>query len=330
MKSLLEAIIRDTTVTLSPQTPAIEAIAAMYSDKKSCLLAIDQQQLVGILTERDVVRAVSKQIPLETLTLADLMTKTLITLQDSEVNNVFDISQLFSRHQIRHIPVLNSDSQVLGIITPQSIRRLMKPEYLLRYIRVNEVMARGVIQAAPDDTLLTLVHHMVNNQISCVVITNAEHSAPMGIITERDVVQFRSLGLNFDQTFAQQVMSTPLVTILPEDSLWKVHQLMQDLRVRRLVVTGSDGSLVGIVTQSQMMRMLNPGEMYQVMQHMQDVIESQTHELHQLNQELQIANVELQRLATIDELTQVVNRRQFNLCFDQQWKRHIQQVHPLS
>jgi len=45
---------------------------------------------------------------------------------------------------------------------------------------------------------------------------------------------------------------------------------------------------------------------------------------------LQAANQELERLSTMDGLTQVANRRRFNDCFEREWKRAIAAQHPIS
>ncbi|MCC5606022.1 PleD family two-component system response regulator [Nostoc sp. CHAB 5834] len=53
-------------------------------------------------------------------------------------------------------------------------------------------------------------------------------------------------------------------------------------------------------------------------------------EQSQLHQELEAVNVELQRLATIDGLTQVANRRRFEEYFNQEWQRMKRDKCPLS
>jgi two-component system sensor histidine kinase ChiS len=53
-------------------------------------------------------------------------------------------------------------------------------------------------------------------------------------------------------------------------------------------------------------------------------------ERQQVEQNLQLANQELQRLATIDELTQVANRRYFDQQLQQEWQRLKREQHPLS
>lgn len=51
-------------------------------------------------------------------------------------------------------------------------------------------------------------------------------------------------------------MSAPLILVNPADSLFKVNHLMRSRHVRRLVVAGWEGEFCGIITQSQILKML--------------------------------------------------------------------------
>ncbi len=322
--------IQSSFLALPPSTSIRQAIESMAEARTSCVLIVENQKLLGIFTERDVVQLTTKTAIISTLTLAELITTKVITLKASETENIFALSGLFRQHRIRHLPILNDQNQVLGVITPQSLRNVLTPQYLLRYIRVEEVINNNVIHGFPHDSILALSQKMVSHRVSCIVIIDPQAPYPIGIVTERDIVQFHRLGLDFLQVSAQSVMSTPLFTAQPQDSLWTVHKRMQKLRVRRLVVTQPTGELAGIVTQTQMLKMLDPTEMYQVMQQMQEIIDQQTNDLHRLNQELQIKNRELDRLSKVDELTQVVNRRKLNEFLERQWQRLSHLGKPIS
>ncbi|GBO54912.1 two-component response regulator [Pseudanabaena sp. lw0831] len=322
--------IQTSFLALPPSTSIKKAIGMMAEVRASCAIIIENQKLLGIFTERDVVRITTNSSLIETLTLAELMTKEVITLKLSDTKDIFTLSRLFSRNRIRHLPVLDEQNQVVGVVTPHSIRNLLKPEYLLRYVRVMEVMSQQVIYGLPSDSILVVAQQMAIHRVSCIVIVDPQTLFPIGILTERDVVKFHHLNLDFTQVPAQDVMSTPLSTMCPHDSLWSVHQRMQDLNVRRLVIKQPTGELAGIVTQTQMLKMLDPTEMYHVMAQMQEIIDRQTNELQQLNQRLQLANGELEKLSTMDELTQIENRRRFNEFLAHEWKRLEYLGKPLS
>jgi signal-transduction protein with cAMP-binding, CBS, and nucleotidyltransferase domain len=86
------------------------------------------------------------------------------------------------------------------------------------------------------------------------------------------------LQLKLEKIAVQEVMSTPLFLLSPEDSLLTAHQEMQRRRVRRLVVSWNWGRGLGIVTQTNLLRIFDPIEMY-------GVIETLQHTVQQLEQE---------------------------------------------
>ena len=98
---------------------------------------------------------------------------------------------------------------------------------------------------------------MVERCIGSIVIMDGnEPLRPVGIITERDVVQFQAFELDLDQLLAQAVMSSPLFCLQPTHSLWAAQQVMQTNNIRRLVITNDRGELVGILTQSNLLQLL--------------------------------------------------------------------------
>ncbi len=328
--SEIKQIIQESPLTMSPLTPLTEAILEMTTTCSSYVLAVEQQQLLGIFTERDLVRLVARKTKLDHLSLAEIITKKLITLNQQEIKDIFQVSKLLNQNKIRHLPVVDEQNRLLGIITPQSINKLIKPEYLLRHLKVRDAMATDVIFGFLNDSVFDLIQKMVAYPVSCIVIMADKANIPVGIITERDIAQFQTLNLNLEAISAQTVMSTPLATVQPDDSLWSVYQKMQQRRVRRLVVVKATGQLAGIVTQTQILKLPNPIELYQVIEHMQLVINEQTQQLQRLNQQLQATNEKLIDLAMMDELTQVMNRRRFNEYFEQQWQRLNVAQKPLS
>ena len=71
---------------------------------------------------------------------------------------------------------------------------------------------------------------------------------PVGIVTERDLVNKVLVGgLDPAKTSVSDVMSTPLVTVDPEDDLLKATQVMKEQNVRKLIVV-RDEIIYGIIT----------------------------------------------------------------------------------
>ncbi|MGF1480748.1 MAG: PAS domain S-box protein [Cyanophyceae cyanobacterium] len=292
----------------------------------SCALVMEQGQLVGLFTERDLVRLAATSSPLDTATMAEVMTRSVITLSAAAAQNVAALLAAFRAHRIRHLPIVER-GQVLGIVTPASIRAALQPLNFLRLKQVGDVMVTDVVQAAGTASVLHLAQLMSEERVSCVVITeerfdassvnegersrwrrtgtgereicpsgtgtgergtgreSQQRSLPVGIITERDIVQFQTLGLNLAQVRAQAVMSTPLFPVQPRDSLWSAHQQMLSRHVRRLVVT-DEGKLVGLITQSSLLQVLDPVELLGDLDQLQQVLDNRNRELQDTNQQL--------------------------------------------
>jgi PAS domain S-box-containing protein len=285
-------------ITLMSQTlgsncslPSLEIsnLSQFDRDRRSCVLVVDGSHLVGIFTERDVVKLAASCMDLSSVTVAEVMTRQVISLKLSQNIHTLTALSLLRQYHIRHLPVLDEREQLMGIITPNTIRQVLQPTNLLKIRDVSEVITTQVAHAPPSASLLELAQIMAERQLSCVVIVKEDHTpyCPIGIITERDIVQFKVLELDLAQTEAGMMMSTPLFCLHPKDSLWTAHQEMLRHYVRRLVVTGDSGELLGIVTQSSFLELLDPIEISGMVMTLQQQVEEQTTELQQVNQELQ-------------------------------------------
>ena len=287
----LEQAIEHNPLIVAPDTPLLEVIKlmsrgwvencqldndndaasdgnlAIREPNSSCALVIQDSQLTGIFTERDVVRLIATARKLQGLTIAGVMSRELITLTTNNNEDIFVARNLMRQHGIRHLPIMDECNQLLGIVSSESMRRVLRPTQWLRFCKVAEVMNTQVVHAPPTTSVLETIKLMIRHHTSCVVIVgeNGQSSTPIGIITERDVVQFQRLELNLATTEAQAVMSMPLFLVSPSDSLLAVHSLMQEYRVRRLVVAGEQSELMGIITQTSLLQALDPNEMYGIL-----------------------------------------------------------------
>ena len=249
--------------------------------RSSCALVMEGRHPIGIFTERDIVRLAATQTPIDEQKIADVMTAPVISLPIEGLRDIFAALFLFRRYSIRHLPIVDRDDNLIGVVSSDGLRQVLRPTNLLKQRRVADVMTSDAIYASPTSTVLMLAQMMSQHRVSCIVIADdrdAPDLNPVGIVTERDIVQFQALGLDLGRTPAQVVMSSPLSLLEPEDSLWEAHQRMQQLRVRRLVVSWNWGRGLGIVTQTSLLRVFDPMEMFGIIETLQQTV-------HQLEQE---------------------------------------------
>ncbi|WP_260446299.1 PAS domain S-box protein [Nostoc sp. UCD121] len=87
----------------------------------SCIFVLEARRLLGIFTEKDVIRLIASGVDLSTLTMAEVMTQPVVTLRQSDSNDIFIALSLLRQHQTDYLPVLDDRGQLLGIITQTSL-----------------------------------------------------------------------------------------------------------------------------------------------------------------------------------------------------------------
>ncbi len=104
-----------TMLTTTPDVTVLAAAILMNERGTGSVLIMEHDQLVGIFTERDLMRRVVAMVkdPAST-TLRQVMTTALVTCTPEA--SVSDCGTLMSERRIRHLPVIVSD-KVVGVIT---------------------------------------------------------------------------------------------------------------------------------------------------------------------------------------------------------------------
>ena len=102
----------------------LDAVRAMVASEVGATIVLDGQRLAGMFTERDVVRrVVMKGLDPKTTPVAEVMTKSVITVR--ETTDRPSVLKLMNEHHIRHLPVVDAQGRVLTIV---SIRQLLRAE----------------------------------------------------------------------------------------------------------------------------------------------------------------------------------------------------------
>lgn len=220
---------------------------------------------LGIFTERDLVRLTASGQDLAQLKLGEAMTRPVITIREADPYDLFSILFLFRQYQIRHLPVLSATGDPLGVVTLDKLREQLQPINLLKFRSVTEVMTQPEFEVHADTSILQISQLMLTHKLSCVVVTQQLETwrSPIGIITERDIIQVQLLGLDLAQTPALTVMSQPVFSLYTCDHLLKAYQEMQCHRVRHLAIIGPQGDFQGILTQTNLLSVLNSLEIYE-------------------------------------------------------------------
>ena len=331
----LESVLDHHPLKVAPNTLLVEIVALLNQERlstptqfsqqsasnpqkagASCVLVIEEEQLVGLITERDFVQCAARMNK-DGMKAADVMNpQRLITLVESDFRDIFTLLNLFHEHQICHLPILNAHRKLLGVVTPERICQALPTLDFLKKRSLEEVMV-DVIQAPPNALVMDIVQLMVKHQVDCVVITEETPGKilqPVGIVTVRDLLYFQALKPEITLT-AQTVMNSSVIWASPEHSLWMAHQEMQQQGVGQLLVRGSKGECLGMINPASVLGALDPREMYRVIEVLQQKVELlETEKLQLLHNRRDALEQEImERTVTLQEQAELYQQAQSEL-----------------
>jgi len=184
MGTTVSSLIRRTPVTSRPDISIQEAASIMSEQGISALLIVEHDQLLGLVTDRDLRRRClaagrSPQEPVSTIMTTDLETVTPNTL-------AFEASLIFSRRNIHHLPVMEG-RRLCGIISTSD---------LLRHQSTNTVhLVRDAHAATTREELIRIGRRL--SQLQCQLVAMGADGTALGesIVTVTDALTQRLLEL---------------------------------------------------------------------------------------------------------------------------------------
>ncbi|GAB1544422.1 hypothetical protein NUACC21_70980 [Scytonema sp. NUACC21] len=293
----LEPAIDRRPLKVTPDTSVIDTITIMGKARSSCVLPnlnlrpetvlltkarssgvliVEGTQLVGIFTETDVVQVIASGRNLAEVKVADWIEQPVLTLSQSEAEDIFSALSVLRQYKIRHLPIVDTQEQLVGMITLESICQSLQLDELLKSQQLTEVISNPVIQASMTTSALSLAQLMAEHQVNGVVLTSGDGEAgiqPVGLIMEQDIVQLQALGINLSQTQARSVMDTPLLLCNPTETILAAYWKMQQRKVQQFVVCDRSEEILGIVTPTTFLLTLDVALMRRTVEQLQHSIE---------------------------------------------------------
>lgn len=111
--------------TIPPDTPICDAINKMVNQEIACLMIEQDEKLVGVFSDRDLLRQVATNYDkMKDRPVSDVMTVRPVFVRQDDSSalalNVIAVSGY------RHVPVLDVNDKIVGIISPQRISSFLQ------------------------------------------------------------------------------------------------------------------------------------------------------------------------------------------------------------
>jgi CBS domain-containing protein len=106
------------SVTDSPTDSLVDAASRMWGQQTGSLLVMDGEELAGIVTERDVMKAVARGVDLASTNVSTIMTTEVVTVTPD--TPLHEAAQHMATRWIRHLPVIDN-GRVVGIVSQRDL-----------------------------------------------------------------------------------------------------------------------------------------------------------------------------------------------------------------
>jgi CBS domain-containing protein len=107
-------------LTVTPDETVQLAITRMLEENVGSVAVCEGNRLVGIFTERDVLRLAGENTELQELRIGDVMTRRVLTVSPDD--DILAAGALMAERRIRHLPVVQ-DGMVMGIVGLRDVTR---------------------------------------------------------------------------------------------------------------------------------------------------------------------------------------------------------------
>ncbi len=163
------------------------------------------------------------------------MTRDVLTV-DPETS-IAGANELMSRNRIRHLPVIDQDSRLVGIVTDRDIRSAMPSNLLseeavareikqIALLKVKDIMTKNVVTVSPMNTLEDALLLMQRTKVGAFPVLDLQGKL-IGIISVRDLMRafINVLGIEEPGT---------LLCILAEDKLGQMKRIVDAITEERI------------------------------------------------------------------------------------------------
>ena len=99
----------------------VDAVKLMWEHGVGSVLVVSDDKLLGIFTERDLVRLVATGVSID-INVSEVMTKNPYTLRPDQP--LSKAALLMSEKGVRHVPITDDEGNIVGIISSRDISRV--------------------------------------------------------------------------------------------------------------------------------------------------------------------------------------------------------------
>ena len=126
-----------------------------------------------------------------------------------------------------------------------------------RSLKVIDMAVHKVAVISPEKSLRESAQQMRLEHVGSLVVVDQDDK-PIGMLTDRDItIEGVARGVDLDSTCVRDLMTAPVVTASESEGMVTALARMREFGIRRLPIVDDKGRLVGVVTNSNLIKELS-------------------------------------------------------------------------
>ncbi|MDH3276671.1 MAG: CBS domain-containing protein [Nitrosopumilus sp.] len=225
-------------ISVEPQIPITKAIEFMVERDFGNLVISDGTMPKGILTEREILKAIADSRNLDDLTINDVGGQPFTKLELGDT--VLDAAHLMNKNKSRLL--VFDDDKLVGIVTVSDLLRAFRK--IKTETSLDKIISTKIEKCSKTDSVFDAARIMHEKRVGSIIIQDMKG---YGIFSERDLLTYLySNNFKLDQEVGKY-SSSPLIVADEEITTNQAASIMAANNIKRLGITKND-SLIGIVT----------------------------------------------------------------------------------
>ena len=260
----IKNLMSEDVITVDKDQNLSDALKLLRKHNVSRLPVVNNKELVGIISERDIANKLGsakyESMPASRLHISSVMVKDVFTVP--ETMQLDEVAKLMLENGIGSVPVMNEDDKMVGIVSKADLVTLAVG-LAFDKITVKEIMTKELTVVSPTDRLVHARRQMIESHVGRVPVVDDDKLE--GMVTSKDLMRaFIDFRKNVPEKYQKSQIKDVLVddimshnpTVTSKDAtISEVANVMMETGFNGLPVV-EEGKLVGIVTQTDILRLI--------------------------------------------------------------------------
>ena len=259
----IKNLMSEDLITIDKDQNLSDALKLLRKHNVSRLPVTNNKELVGIISERDIANKLGsskyESMPASRLHISSVMVKDVITVP--QTMQLGEVAKLMLEKGIGSVPVMDGDKMV-GIVSKADFVTLAVG-IAFDKITVKELMTKDLKSVSPTERLIHARRVMLEAHVGRLPVI--EDETLVGMITSKDLMRaFIDFRKNVPEKYqksqikevsVEDIMSSNPIFTSKDETISEVSKIMMETGYNGSPVV-EDGKVVGIITQTDILRLI--------------------------------------------------------------------------